>query len=72
MMMICPKSRFLILKYIRLEENEAEGLKDTELDPHFPYNFRTSISRCVTTCQEHTAVWRVALHGPELTYKHPS
>ena len=44
---ICHKSWFLILKHTTFEEKEAEGLKGTELNPHFKKNFETSIDEHV-------------------------
>ena len=38
MMMICPKSQFLISKHITIEEKEAEGLKKCKFELTFPIN----------------------------------
>ena len=34
-----PKNCFLILKCTTSKEKEAEGLEDSELNPHVPQNF---------------------------------
>ena len=68
---ICPKSWFLILKHTTFEEKEAEGLKGTELNPHFQHNFEISINehiaKTVQPCRScHNTLQR------SLTNPHPS
>ena len=48
----------LILKHTTLEEKEAETLKGTKLNPHFPQNFGTFINGHVIIYLEQETVQR--------------